>query len=193
MLGLDRDGAFAEALTLPAEQVYPVPEGLSLCHAALAEPVAACLAVLKADLSGGRPLLLGRGRIALLTQRILANRGIQAPIAQGDEAPGRWDPIIEASGTAEGLTQALSMIRPGGLIILKSRPPRPLPLDILQSVRKEVRLQGVHYGDFSEALQLLSHLPVDDLIGEVQPLSSYRELFAAARDGEERKLFFGWP
>src|SRR4051812_41399185 len=43
MLGVDRDGAFAEFVAVPARFVYPIPSGISFQTAAYAEPVTAAL------------------------------------------------------------------------------------------------------------------------------------------------------
>jgi len=42
-IGVDVDGAFAEYVKVPADNVYPVPEGLPLEEAALIEPLACCI------------------------------------------------------------------------------------------------------------------------------------------------------
>ena len=66
MLGVDRDGAFAEFIVVPVRIVHRVPASVSWAAAAYAEPIAAALAALDAGLApSGRTLLLG-GAIVFL-------------------------------------------------------------------------------------------------------------------------------
>jgi len=72
-LGVIReDGAFAQFLRTRARHVYPVPRGLSLEEAALAEPAATCLNGLRRTgvQPGDRAAVLGDGVIGFLTAQI---------------------------------------------------------------------------------------------------------------------------
>lgn len=193
MLGVDRDGAFAERVLLPWRALHEVPAPLSARRAAYTEPMAASLAVLKAPIDPSqRGLLLGKNRIAELTRRVLEARGFRrlTQLAQGEEVPrDAFDFAIETAATAETLDALLRAVRPGGCVVLKSRPPAPVPLDVALAVRRDLRLCAVGYGSFAEALRLLGELPVDDLLGEVFPLERFAEAFAKARGSESAKLF----
>ena len=74
-------GMFRDLLTVPATQVYPLPEGISEAEAACAEPLAVCLhAVAQAqdllgDLSGLRVLISGAGPIGLLVLAAVRHAG----------------------------------------------------------------------------------------------------------------------
>ena len=53
IVGLDRDGAYAEFLAVPSSNAWPVPEGMPLDHAAALEPLGnAVHAVLAGDIAG---------------------------------------------------------------------------------------------------------------------------------------------
>ncbi len=76
MLGVDVDGAFAEEVVVPVGSVHRVPRGLSLRRAAYVEPMAATLSVVCAPIrTDQRGLVLGAGRIADLTTRVLRHLG----------------------------------------------------------------------------------------------------------------------
>lgn len=72
-----QDGAFAECIVVPEHILYRVPDGLSLEHAALAEPAAvAAHAVGRALLHlGDTAVVIGAGMIGLLILQMLRARG----------------------------------------------------------------------------------------------------------------------
>jgi threonine dehydrogenase-like Zn-dependent dehydrogenase len=198
MLGLESDGAFAELVKIPERAVYPIPDALPFRHGAYAEPVAASLAVLK---SGIRPeekgLVYGENRIAELTRRILEAYGfadVELMQPAGDavrERADAFDFVIETLATTETLADILTMTRPGGRIVLKSRRYQPVSLSVAACVRKEVTFSAVNYGDFGEAVRLLAErrLAVEDLFGENYPMESFARMLDAGRSGESLKLF----
>jgi threonine dehydrogenase-like Zn-dependent dehydrogenase len=207
MLGLDRDGGFAERVLVPASALVRVPAGLSLRHAAFAEPVAAALAVPEAlnDMPGagtaraGRGVILGQGRIAVLTTRVLAAAGFGAvpvrPVSERVDASdaGAFDFVVETTASERAFAAALALLRPRGTLVLKSRPPRPVPLDVVGCVRKELRLAGAYYGSLAEALHLMhtGAIAVDDLLGPGHALADHQAVFTAELAGDEaRKQFF---
>lgn len=203
MLGVDRDGAFAGWLTVPAAAVHRLPAGMPPRLGAYAEPMAAALAVCKAGLrKADHGLLCGGGRIAELTARVLC--------AHGFTRVSRWDPsssssssrapapprdafdfAIETQATAPVLAALVRAVRPGGRIVLKSRPHAPVPLDIHAAVRKELTFAAVCYAPFPDALALLEsgRVPVDDLLGPVFPLPDFAAAFARAEESEAAKIF----
>ena len=79
ILGIHRPGSYAELITAPAANVYPLPAGMSLEHAALTEPLACGLRAAK--LSGctatDRVLITGLGPIGLLTLQAVKAMGVQ--------------------------------------------------------------------------------------------------------------------
>ncbi|MEN3184021.1 MAG: zinc-dependent alcohol dehydrogenase family protein [Atribacterota bacterium] len=67
-VGVTRNGAFAEYVTVPAKCVFPLPEGLSFSEGALAEPLAcAVYGVRRSGIKPGEKVLIfGAGPIGLL-------------------------------------------------------------------------------------------------------------------------------
>jgi L-iditol 2-dehydrogenase len=193
MLGLDQDGAFADHVVLPWRALHAVPATLSPRRAAYTEPVAASLAVLRAPIAPGeRGLLLGKNRIAELTLRVLEASGFRGVTCLPHDAPlpdNAFDFAIETVATEASLAGLLRAVRPGGCLVLKSRPAERIPLDIGLAVRRDLRLCAVGYGSFPEAIRLLATLPIDDLLGEVFPLRRFEDAFAMARRSESAKLF----
>jgi len=193
MLGVGVDGGFAEYVVVPEACVHPVPRELPLRRAAYVEPVAASLAVVRAPIERGqRGLVLGHGRITSLTARVLEARGFSRLTTSDVGAPleeGAFDFVIETAATSDVLDAALRAVRPGGVVVLKSRPPQRTPLDVARAVQKDVTLAAVSYASFEESIALVAELPVDDLLGDSFPLERFAAAFARAREPGSPKLF----
>jgi len=82
VIGYSIDGAFAEYLAVPPENVYKIPDQLSFKDAALIEPVAACIhgALNAASFPPGRAVVLGAGFMGLTSLAILKILGAQVLI-----------------------------------------------------------------------------------------------------------------
>jgi len=187
-LGIGIDGAFAEQVVVPVSCVYPVPADLPLRRGAYVEPIAASLAVLRAPITAHqRGAVIGTGRIAKLTLRILEARGFDRLADGGDE--GTFDFVVETSATDEVLDLAGRLVRPGGVIVLKSRPAVPPEVDVARLVRNDVTLCAVSYGPWDEAIELARTLPIDDLLGDGFPLASFAAAFARAGEADGPKVF----
>jgi len=85
------DGAFATHVLSPAERLLPVPEGMGLRTAALAEPLAVALhAITRAELSPGASVLVsGAGPIGALAAAVLVERG--HPVTVVEPGPVRQE------------------------------------------------------------------------------------------------------
>ncbi len=72
-----RDGAFADRLVLPAENLHPVPEAVSTDAATFTEPLAAALEIQQQIAVGpsDRVLVVGDGKLGLLIAQTLALTG----------------------------------------------------------------------------------------------------------------------
>ncbi len=199
MLGVEHDGAFAEYVITPAASVHTIPVSMSFQEAAYLEPVTASLAVLKAPIKKDqRGLILGNNRIAILTQRILTIHGfrktkrVSLDALQGVRT-NFYDYAIETLITTDVLIELIRVVKPGGLIILKSRQYMPVELSIASLVRKDIRLFGTYYGSFEESIRLLARkkLKVDDIFGRTASLYEALDILKGPLDAfEEKKMFF---
>jgi L-iditol 2-dehydrogenase len=197
MLGVGVDGAFAEQVVVPEVSLRAVPQDLPLQRAACVEPIAAMSAVLNAPIRpDGRGIVLGSGRIADLTARIMRASGfadVEAAPALGNEQGGNFDEIaadgaargyhdfvVEAAGTDEALDLALELVRPGGVVVLKSRPAVRLAIDVTRAVHNDITLASVSYGSLDDAVRLVGELDIDDLLGPVYPLARFGDALIAS-------------
>lgn len=196
-----RDGAHADLLRLPARNLLAVPATISDVQAVFVEPLAAALGVLeRCPLeSGMRVAIIGDGKLGLLIAMALADH---QPLLVGrhpekmrlapvegispDEARRRdkLDVVIEASGSADGFTLALDLLRPQGSLVLKSTFAGSTPVDAARIVIDEIRVIGSRCGRFAPALERLPQLNVDRLISDQVSLDHAEQaLVEAAKQG----------
>lgn len=171
-----RDGAFAEFLSLPPQNLLPVPAAVSDHAAVFTEPLAAACEILDQVTiqPQDRVAVIGDGKLGQLIARVLATTGCELILigkhadklelaAQAGintrlntevEAKG-FDLVIEASGSANGLQAALGLVRPRGTIILKSTVQGAVPLDTARIVVNEITVLGSRCGRLAKALELL--------------------------------------
>jgi L-iditol 2-dehydrogenase len=196
MLGMDHDGAFAEYVAVPARSVFRLPDTVSFMTGAYMEPVAASMAVLHADIHPNQKgLIYGDNRISRLTERVLRAKSFRDVRVCGEDCTfpeNTFDFIIETLATTETMKNMIDMVKPGGVIVLKSRQHQPVEIDINALVMKDIRLQAVSYGGFAESIAIVAsgELKVDDLLGDVYPLERWREVFDEADKSESLKVFF---
>jgi len=182
-LGTTRHGAFAEQLVVPAANVLVLPE-LDPRAGAYVEPIAAALAVPAVLAPGARVGVAGDNRFAALVRRVLRAEGFAVA---DDGAP--LDAGVETSATDDELAALCAALRPGGVLVLKSRTPVPVRLPIAAVVDKQLTIRGVTYGSFARAVELAGALELAPLFGEVFPLAGWQRAFARARADEGAKIF----
>lgn len=183
-------GAFREVLTLPESNLHVVPKGVANEHAVFAEPIAAACEILdQVKIPRGTAVaVLGDGKLGLLVAQVLQVSGARVhqfgryrhklDIAEkagvtgevvGDKLPiAAYDYVVEATGSAAGLKQAVAMTRPRGTLVLKSTVHGEAAMDTAPVVVNEITLIGSRCGRFEPALKLLAHrkLFVDDMISD---------------------------
>lgn len=209
-LGIDRrDGAFAEYLTLPFENVHPLPDAISDDAAVFVEPLAAACEI--TDQVRIRPTdrvaLIGDGKLGLLCAQVLAltgceliavgrhadklaileRRGISTTTESDQLATASFDILVEATGTPDGFAAARRLVRPRGVIVLKSTyAGQAIPVNLTTLVVDEVTLIGSRCGPFEPAIRLLANkqIDVESLIHARYPLAEGVKAFEhAARKG----------
>lgn len=198
-----RNGAFADYLVLPAANLHPVPETVSDSAAVFTEPLAAACRILEQVpvAPADRVLVMGAGKLGQLIARVLALTCAEvnvlaryshqeALLAQAGlegvrlhSAASDFDLVVEATGNPAGLRQALSLVRPGGTLVLKSTYHGTAELDVSRLVVDEIRLIGSRCGPFPPALRLLADHRVDPapLIDTIVPLEAGPEFLQPGR------------
>ena len=191
---VNRDGAFADYVMLPVENLHVVPDDVSDEEAVFVEPLAANFEIL--EQVHLRPtdmvVVLGDGKMGQLAAQVLTlsgcevvmvgkheeklalatKRGVRTYVLDDTqhfalEHGRRADMVVECSGSAQGLELALRLVRPRGTLILKSTVADKSLLHLAPIVIDEIRVQGSRCGPFAPALRALSQRLVD-----VRPLIS---------------------
>jgi alcohol dehydrogenase len=214
VLGIVRHpGAFAEQLTLPEGNLHPVPADLGTEHAVFTEPVAAACEILEqvSIPMGAAVAVLGDGKLGLLIAQVLQAHGarvhqfgrhreklriveavgvtVEVSGARLPEREYGW--VVEATGSATGLRQAVTMTRPRGTVIMKSTVHEPVAIDTAAVIVNEITLIGSRCGRFEPALDLLARgaVRVSEMIEARYSLDRAPEAFAhAARRGALKVL-----
>jgi threonine dehydrogenase-like Zn-dependent dehydrogenase len=201
-----RDGALAEHLVLPVQNLHAVPDAVPDDVAVFTEPLAAALRVteqvpLSPEL---RVVVLGDGKLAQLVAQALAARCALLVIGRHPEKLGHLarrgiatsvgppkglrpaDVVVECTGQPGGFALARQLVRPRGTIVLKSTYHGDTTLNLSSVVVDEVSLIGSRCGPFAPALGLLSAGSVDvaSLVHARFPLVRAEDAFVeAARPG----------
>jgi threonine dehydrogenase-like Zn-dependent dehydrogenase len=201
VLGIvNHDGAFAEYLALPLENLHLIPNSIANEQAVFIEPLAAACEILaQIDVKQFREAaVLGDGKLAQLIVRVLRtalprvvmfgkhkDKLRQAAAARIDTRTVRGDAsdlnhvkdnfalVVEATGSPSGLSLAQHMTEPRGTLILKSTFHGAAPVETWPLVVKEITLIGSRCGPFPRAIALLRSGKVDPrpLITRAFPLS----------------------
>ena len=194
---LEADGAFAQYLAVPVENLHRVPASVRDESAVFCEPLAAAFEILEQVTiqADQRCVVFGDGRLGLLVAQvlhttgadvlavgrhvekleILARRGIETMLlAEWESRPGRdrADLVVEATGSSDGLRRAMSATRPRGILVLKSTLAAAPALDLSPLVVDEIQLLGSRCGPFAPALDALERgaVDVEPLVHERLPL-----------------------
>ncbi len=192
----DKDGVFADYVTLPVANLLAVPAGVADEAAVFTEPLAAALRIREqiAVRPTARTAVVGPGRLGLLVAQVLALAGgdvvvlgrreatLALPRALGlavglvdEAADNAYDLVVEATGNDAGFAHSLRLARPRGTLVLKSTFHGRANVDLTKLVVAEINVVGSRCGPFAPALRLLERGAV-----QVRPLI---EAEYALRDG----------
>lgn len=186
-----RDGAHAEFLRLPLINLLPVPERIADEHAVFAEPLAAACGIMERTpvTKDNNVAVIGDGKLGLLCAqamaltgapvlligkhpeklRIAERRGIETATVKS-AAGGRreFDVVVEASGSSSGFSTAVGLLRPRGVLVLKSTFHGTTEINAATIVVDEISIVGSRCGRLTLALDLLKRgaIDVDSLISE---------------------------
>ena len=205
-------GAFQEFLTLPEANIHVVPDSISNEAAVFVEPLAAACEILdQASIPDDAEVaVLGDGKLGLLIAQVLnayrkkvhlwgrhknkmrvAERaGVQIAVVKQRLPSNSYDWVIDATGSQDGLRQAIQMTRPRGTVFMKSTVHGAVRVDTVPVIVNELTLVGSRCGRFEPALTLLRSriINVTDMISDILPLSEAKRAFASARKPGVLKL-----
>ena len=207
----NKDGVFADYVTLPVVNLLAVPDGVVDEEAVFTEPLAAALRI--REQIAVRPTahiaVVGPGRLGLLVAQVLALAGtdvtvlgrrvasLERPRQLGlvtglvdDEADDTFDLVVEATGNDAGFAHSLRLVRPRGTLVLKSTFHGNANINLTKLVVAEINVIGSRCGPFAPALRLLAReaVAVRPLIEAEYPLADALAAFAHADRPGARKV-----
>jgi threonine dehydrogenase-like Zn-dependent dehydrogenase len=182
------DGAFAEYLSLPLENLHAIPSNVADEEAVFIEPLAAACQILEQIPIRKFPVVavLGDGKLAQLIALVLQAAGSKITLygkhetklrvarragmgtekLRGDASDLKrvketYRLVVEATGSPSGLTLAEQMTEPRGTLLLKSTFHGVAPVETWPIVVKEIIVVGSRCGPFAKAIALLGSGKVD--------------------------------
>jgi alcohol dehydrogenase len=210
---INHDGAFADEVKVAQGTLYEIPESIEPATATLTEPLAAALQTFEmSPVTGGETVaVIGPGRLGILIVFVAALRGCRViSISRSDAKRQRSldfgasqafspeqaekdvkeiteglgaDIVVDATGQPDGITKALSLVRPRGIISVKTTCGLPAQgLDMTKLVVDEIRLQGSRCGPFGPALKTLKEHQekLKALITSTRPLAETQQALESA-------------
>ena len=213
ILGVTRNGGFAEFFLVRAENFLAVPTGVSIEAAGLVS-CAAITAVHAIDravmVPGQRVAVIGAGAIGLILVQLLvaeaqevhvANRssmGREIALAEGAagafaiDAPageGTFDRVFDLVGTAASMGLAGRLIRRRGRIVVIGEEPEFPKIDSIALAQREIELVGSRNGgraDSARALALMAAGVIRPRIARRTTLEGLNDALDALRGGAIR-------
>ncbi|MBI5038694.1 MAG: alcohol dehydrogenase catalytic domain-containing protein [Nitrospirae bacterium] len=200
---LNKNGAFADYLTLPVSNLHIIPDSITDEEAVFAEPLAAAFEIMEqvAIRPDDKVCVLGDGKLGLLIAQVLSlsrcemivagrhrdklsileKRGIRTmpgPLPQEKI----FDIVVDATGSSAGLETAVSIVRPRGKIVIKTTVAERGAVDLNRVVIDELTLIGSRCGPFPPALKALETKRVDvtPLISKIFAIEEGIEAFQYA-------------
>ena len=208
---LNADGAFAEYLAAPVENLHPVPDSIDDEQAVFVEPLAAAFEILtQIQLNpGDEVLVLGDGKLGNLCAQALRLSGAKITalgkhpdklalikkagvrtILLNDWQSRLFDVVVEATGAPSGLELALGAVRPRGTLILKSTIAGNHQVSLAPIVINEINVIGSRCGPFPDALNALAarQISVAPLVEKIYSLDDGVAAMAHAAERGARKI-----
>ncbi len=210
---LNLDGCMADYCVLPVSNLHRVSDSLTDHRAVLIEPLSAAFEILdQIELKGSeQAVVLGDGRLGILCAWALTTvlsdvtlighhpaklekarwRGLRTGRVFPVGREGGVDIVVEATGSAKGLADAMVLCRPRGTIVLKSTIVSESKINLSPLVVNEQKLIGSRCGRFERGLKMLESYPdtpLERLISADYPIERALEAFDQATQPDSLKI-----
>jgi len=210
---VNHDGCMADYCVLPVANLLEIPDEIPDDRAILLEPLAAACEILEQLPVRGeeRIVVIGDGRLGILCAWALATvaadvtllghhagklalaqwRGIKTALATEFAAPERADIVVEATGSSQGISAAIKLCRPRGVIILKTTVAQPQNINLAPLVINELSVVGSRCGRLSDSLRMMQEypdMPLAEMITARYPLARMENAFAHAAQRDALKV-----
>ncbi|MET0772583.1 MAG: alcohol dehydrogenase catalytic domain-containing protein [Candidatus Limnocylindrales bacterium] len=199
LIGIDRDGALAGRVAVERARLHPVPDGVELPMAPLAEPLAVAVHAIGrvGPIAERDVVVVGAGPVGILLAHVARRSGAHVLVAEtapkrravatelGLELLDAQDPVadvrartegrlaavaIDAAGSSPVATMLTELVQPGGVIAIVGAHPRPAPVDLQAVMFRELSIVGHRTYLREDIEEALSILAADH--AELRPLIS---------------------
>lgn len=196
-----REGCFAEYVSLPENNLLVIPDNVSNEEAVFVEPLAAALEILEQIHIPPykKVVILGDGKLGLIIAlalnasgldvllvgkheeklAIAKEQGVKTKLLNELKIEKAYDYVVEATGSISGFETSLSLTKPRGTLILKSTIAASKEINLAPIVVDEITIVGSRCGQFAPALRMLEQKKIDvkPLISEIYPINKSIEAF----------------
>jgi threonine dehydrogenase-like Zn-dependent dehydrogenase len=215
---LNKDGSFAEYISLPVRNLFQVPSNVSDSEAVFAEPLAAACRLMEQQLilSTDKVAVLGDGKLGLLITSVIHAYGLDHQVtiigkhkeklnilpkevnkvliineSFAQTHHQEFDVVVECTGSPSGIEFACLLIKKEGLIVMKSTcsaSTSNVNLGLL--CEKQVTIHGSRCGPFEKAIELLTTKKIDvqKFVEAVYTLEEAHKAFAHAAERGALKI-----
>lgn len=210
---VNHDGCLADYCVLPAANLLELPTAIPDERAILLEPLSAACEILEQLPIRGEEhiVVIGDGPLGMLCAWALATvgsnvtllghhaeklalaqwRGIKTAAAADFAVPGGADIVVEATGSPEGIAEAIKLCRPRGIIVLKSTIALPQNINLAPIVINEISVVGSRCGQLSDGLRMMQEypdMPLPTMITARYPLVRVEAAFMRAAQSDALKV-----
>ena len=181
----NKDGCFADYVTLPLSNLLEVNAKINDETAVFVEPLAAALEILEQlhIKPYEKVCVLGDGKLGLITALALNASNVDVTLVGKhqnkldiakeqnvktmllenlkQEDNKSFDVVVEATGRVSGFETSLSLVKPRGVLVLKSTIATGKELNLAPIVIDEITVLGSRCGQFAPALRLMEKNVID--------------------------------
>lgn len=210
----NKDGCFSEYFTLPVSNLLVVPDNVSDETAVFIEPLAAAYEIFEQVQikPQDKVAILGDGKLGLsismimnamnvnyvhigkhedklqITKNMGGKTKLLGDITKDDIK--NYDIVVEATGSTGGFETSLSLVKPRGILILKSTIAAKEGLNLASVVIDEITVIGSRCGQFEPVLRLMEkgRINTKPLITKILPFDNAIEGFELNRKKESIKI-----
>ena len=180
-----KDGCFSEYFTLPVSNLLLVPENVEDETAVFVEPLAAAYEIFEQIQikPKDKVAILGDGKLGLCVSMIFSALNVDYThirkhskklsitknlggkikfLSEINEKDIKsYDIVVEATGSTGGFETSLSLVKPRGILVLKSTIAAKEGLNLAQVVIDEITVLGSRCGQFEPVLRLMEKGKID--------------------------------
>ncbi len=207
-----KDGCMAEYVTMPINVIFEIPNEVEDEQAVFVEPLAAACEI--TEQLHIQPIqkvvVLGDGKLGLTTALTLhaqcldvtligkhrnkldiaKAQGVKTILLNDAEINNSYDVVVEATGSVSGFETSLGLVKPRGVLVLKSTIATGKELNLAPIVINEITVLGSRCGQFKPALHLLKNKRIDfkPFISKVYSVDDAIEAFEANKQKDTIKI-----